>query len=285
MIAVSSRSRSFHALAGYLTRLRPAEERERVAWTDTRNLPIHDPTMAAHFMAATADLSKRCQKPVYHLILSWDRSDGPDPSAMSDVADSVLSKIGLADHEALFVAHKDRDHPHLHVMVNRVSAETGKAWDRSFDYREIREVLRDKEREHDFKPVTHARDRSRTPSRADIAIGDRTGKNQGRRMGKAAADKLREKLSPLFEKAINWSDLDERLALKRYQLVTAGAGVRIARDGRYAKLSDLLPKGLSAKKLHHQLGDLKRYQKEKLRKQRRLDRKRDMDRDRDFERE
>ena len=59
MIAVSSRSRSFHALAGYLTRVAPVAERERVAWTDTRNLPVRDPNVAAHFMAATV------QPPLY----------------------------------------------------------------------------------------------------------------------------------------------------------------------------------------------------------------------------
>lgn len=285
MIAVSSRSRSFHALAGYLTRMMPTVERERVAWTDTRNLPIDDPTMAAHFMAATADLSKRCQKPVYHLILSWDRSDEPEPAAMSEVADSVLSKIGLAHHEALYVAHQDKEHPHLHIMVNRISAETGKAWDKSFDYREIRGVLREKERDYGFKPVVRHRDRSHAPTRADIAIADRSGKDPGRRMSKPDAQKLREKLSPLFVKSLSWEDLDHRLALRRYDLVTAGAGVRIVRDGRYAKLSDLLPKGLNSKKLHNRLGNLKRYKDEKLKRQERFNRKRTRDRDREFERD
>lgn len=270
MIAVSSRGRSFHALAGYLTRTQGPASADRVAWTQTRNLPVSDPTMAAHFMAATADLSKRCQKPVYHLIISWDHDDHPDIDAMSDVADTVVDKIGLKDHEALYVAHQDKEHPHLHVMINRVSRETGKAWDKSFDFRAIRGVLRDKEHEHGFKPVSRAKDRSRAPSRADIAIAQREGKDPGRRMSRTSAQKLKEKLSPLFEKALSWADLDERLALRRYELTIAGAGVRIMRDGRYAKLSDLLPVGLTSKKLHRRLGDLKKYKKAKQRKLGRL---------------
>ncbi len=61
--------------------------------------------------------------------------------------------------------------------------------------------------------------------------------------------------------------------------------MRIVRDGRYAKLSDLLPKGLNSKKLHNRLGNLKRYKDEKLKRQERFNRKRTRDRDREFERE
>ena len=254
MIAVSSRSESFHRLAGYLTRGSDRRSPERVAWTATRNLPVDDPDEAAHFMAATADLSKRCKKPVYHLILSWHEREQPAPEAMADVADSVLSRVGLDGHEAVFVAHQDKDHPHLHVMVNRVSAETCKAWDMSHDYRAIQTVLREKEVQFGFRRPRQRADDSKAPTRAEHHIALFEQREPGRRMSKKRCKELRETLAKTFERAVSWEDLQSRLAIKRFELRVCGGGMRVVRDGAYAKLSDLLPHKLTTKTLLARLG-------------------------------
>ena len=38
-----------------------------------------------------------------------------------------LEKMGLADRQAVMIAHRDTEHPHVHVVVNRVSVEDGRA--------------------------------------------------------------------------------------------------------------------------------------------------------------
>ena len=65
---------------------------------------------------------------------------------MERVADRVLARLGLEGHQVLIVAHRDREHPHLHVLVNRVHPETGKAWDRWQDLPRMQRVLREEER-------------------------------------------------------------------------------------------------------------------------------------------
>ena len=153
MIAVSSKGQSFRSLARYLLVGRDGEDAERVAWTSARNLPTDDPMLAARFMAATAALSDRVQKPVYHLVLSFDPTDQIDRPRMEQIVDRVLHRLGLSDHEAVLVAHRDRAHAHVHVMVNRVHPERGTAWDLSHDYRRIQEVLRQVEREFGLREV------------------------------------------------------------------------------------------------------------------------------------
>lgn len=145
MIAVSSSGKSFGALASYLANGRTGEERDRIAWATSRNLPTDDPELAATFMQATASRSDRVEKPVYHLALSFDPGDRVDRAAMERVADRVLERLGLKDHQAMIVAHGDRDHPHVHVFVNRVHPETGLAWERWKDQPVIQEVLRGEE--------------------------------------------------------------------------------------------------------------------------------------------
>lgn len=146
MIAVSSKGRSFRALATYLAAGKTGQERERVAWSTARNLPTNDPELAGTIMRATAERSTRVEQPVYHLVLSFDPDDGVDRATMERVADRVLTRIQLHEHQAVIVAHRDREHAHIHILVNRVHPETGLAWEYSFDYRAIQEVLREEER-------------------------------------------------------------------------------------------------------------------------------------------
>jgi hypothetical protein len=146
MISMASSSRSFAALARYLEGSRSGEELDRVDWRAARNLPTDDPEVAARIMRATAAQNPRVEKPVYHLSLSFDSADRVDRAAMERVADRAIEALGLREHQVLIVAHRDRDHPHLHLLINRVHPETGVAWDRWQDRRAIQQVLRDEER-------------------------------------------------------------------------------------------------------------------------------------------
>lgn len=147
MIGVSSSSKSFAALSQYLVEGKGEEpDDERVVWSSSRNLPTDDPEQAANLMRATAALNVRVKDPVYHLTLSFDPSDSVTRVQMERVADRVLDALGLREHQVLIVAHGDRDHPHMHILVNRVHPETGKVWSRWQDYKVVQEVLRQEER-------------------------------------------------------------------------------------------------------------------------------------------
>ncbi len=153
MIATTSYGRRFAALARYLVYGRSGEETERVAWTAGRNLGTDDPEVAAAMMQATANANEQVEGPVYHLTINFDPADPVTPERMQAVADRVLADLGLADHQALMVAHRDRAHPHVHVMVNRVHPESGRAWDRWQDQPKIQRALRMLERELGLREV------------------------------------------------------------------------------------------------------------------------------------
>ena len=146
MIAVSSSSRSFAALGKYLVAGRNKVEEGRVAWASARNLPTDDPELAAKIMRATASQNVRVSQPVYHLALSFDPRDTVSREDMERVADRVLGELKLGEHQAIIVAHADRDHPHMHVLVNRVHPQNARVWDRWQDYPAIQRALREEER-------------------------------------------------------------------------------------------------------------------------------------------
>ena len=112
--------KGFLGLARYLEHGEAGEHRDRVLWVESRNLPTEDPETAARLMAAHARLSVRTQRPVYHFVIAFDPGDPVDRESMRRVADAVLRKLGLEEHQALIVAHNDTEHPHMHLVVNRV---------------------------------------------------------------------------------------------------------------------------------------------------------------------
>lgn len=217
MIAVSSKGRSFRALATYLASGRTGQERERVAWSTARNLPTNDPELAGKIMRATAERSTRVEQPVYHLVLSFDPNDAPARATMERVADRVLARIELHEHQAVIVAHRDREHAHVHVLVNRVHPESGLAWEYSFDYRAIQEVLREEERalgvrqvpgRYRDRGIAHDTDRG-MDGRMDIetGVGGEAGAAVGRVRGSPPEldghGSLREPGEPVLDRSVS----------------------------------------------------------------------------------
>src|SRR5437867_10309713 len=121
-------------------------------------------------MRATAGKNVRVKEPVYHLALSFDPGDAVDRAAMERVADRVLETLGLQEHQVLIVAHADREHAHMHLMVNRVHPETGKVWSRWQDYPAIQRVLREEEEALGLRRVP-GRFTEGTASQRDITTG------------------------------------------------------------------------------------------------------------------
>ena len=112
----------------------------RVAWSETRNVAAEDPRQAARVMAATASRSEELkelagvkaggralEKPVHHYSLSWAKDEKPNLKEMGQAVTESLEKMGLADRQAVMIAHRDTAQPHVHVVVNRVSVEDGRA--------------------------------------------------------------------------------------------------------------------------------------------------------------
>lgn len=125
--------------------LKPATD-ERVWFTDTRNLLETDPQRALDemwFTAGEQTVLKRangirtsgraCEDPVKTISLSWHKDDQPAPEHMVEAADAFLKHMGWQEHQAVYVAHRDTEHRHIHIILNKVHPETGRTLD---DYRE-----------------------------------------------------------------------------------------------------------------------------------------------------
>lgn len=138
MIIRTVHGRSFKGVGQYVLHDKKANTDERVAFTEVMNLPTANPRVALAHMIDTAThandlkrgagvkIGKKIERPVYHYTLSWEVNETPSQADQIEAARESLKALGIADRQALIVAHTDTDNPHVHVVVNTVCPETGR---------------------------------------------------------------------------------------------------------------------------------------------------------------
>ena len=82
---------------------------------------------AAAEMKGVESLNPRCNDAVFHYELAWPPGERPSRAEWVDSALYTLNQLGFKEHQYVLVAHEDKKHFHIHVMVNRVHPETYKA--------------------------------------------------------------------------------------------------------------------------------------------------------------
>jgi len=121
-------SSSFKRLQEYLTRERDADTGELLLRGDvvmSENLLGFD--TAAMEMQGVASLNNRCKDAVCHYELSWPPGERPTRPQWVDCALHTLKALGYEGHQFLIVAHDDKKHFHIHIMLNKVHLETLRA--------------------------------------------------------------------------------------------------------------------------------------------------------------
>jgi len=114
---------------------------DRVAWSETRNLATDDRELAWKIMAATAldqdrlkegagvkATGRKSNASVYAYSIAWHPEEKGKLSQgeMLAAAEASIRALGAEDRQALIVAHNDEPHPHVHVILNRVSPTDGR---------------------------------------------------------------------------------------------------------------------------------------------------------------
>lgn len=95
------------------------------------------PNDIAHDFNLQASMRPNVQKPVCHTILSFSAYDSErlTDATMVKIANEYLHEMGYGDTQNLIVRHSDRQHPHLHICINRIGNDGKTISDRNEKYR------------------------------------------------------------------------------------------------------------------------------------------------------
>lgn len=82
----------------------------------------------------------KVSKPVGHVVLSFSPRDAArlDNRLLLSIAVEYLDRMGIKDTQLIIVHHRDREHPHLHILFNRVGNDGRTISDRNDRYRSER---------------------------------------------------------------------------------------------------------------------------------------------------
>lgn len=239
----------------------------RVAWAETYNLPTRDLELAACFMGATANGSvSGTRTPVYFFSVSFDVDDPVDAAMMGRVARRTLRDMGLDEHEAVVVAHKDRSHPHLHFIVNRVHPTRFVLWRKWWDYGRMERSLRAQEVELGLRvvPGRHAPVPSLDRTREGHTEGWQPGARwikplPGPKRGdRAFLQDVTERAAPILAQVRSWAALESGLAEQGLALTVKGGGFRIT-DGKHQVKASEVGRAFSRYHLEKRFGGYPDY--------------------------
>jgi hypothetical protein len=219
MIGKITNGASFRGLANYL------EKEQDMEFKEAHNLAGDHKDHYVRMMEDTASMSK-AEKPVYHVSLSYSEADNPSKEMMLEDGHQVLEEMGLGDHQAVFVAHQDTDHKHLHMMINRVNPDTGKAWDNFGDRYKLRGITTEIEKQRGYEKTRLVN----PEKKMELTNGEyHQLKEHGLQKMPLKAKAEFYKLDKVFDDVAGWEELRQELS---------NIGLEVRRKGRGGVLHD-----------------------------------------------
>ena len=133
MIAKIIKGTNFSGVVSYMLSKREGKVKVLQANAVRSSLPND----IAHDFNLQASMRPSVQKPVCHTILSFSAHDSErlTDATMVKIANEYLHEMGYGDTQSLIVRHSDRQHPHLHICINRIGNDGKTISDHNEKYR------------------------------------------------------------------------------------------------------------------------------------------------------
>ena len=133
MIAKIIKGTNFSGVVSYMLSKREGQ----VKVLQTNGVRSSLPNDIAHDFNLQASMRPSVQKPVCHTILSFSTHDSErlTDATMVRIGNEYLHKMGYGDTQSLIVRHSDRQHPHLHICINRIGNDGKTISDHNEKYR------------------------------------------------------------------------------------------------------------------------------------------------------
>lgn len=147
MIGKISKSGSFKKLVNYLNK-------ENSVILGTNMYGHNSRELTAEFMAIH-DLNSSIKQPVLHASLSLLPGESLSDEQFRSACETWMEKMGfdLAQNQYLIVRHKDTEHEHAHIAINRIDMVSGKVVVDSFERYRSQEIIRDLEQNYGLEQV------------------------------------------------------------------------------------------------------------------------------------
>ncbi|HVX27889.1 MAG TPA: relaxase/mobilization nuclease domain-containing protein [Parafilimonas sp.] len=101
-------------------------------------------------------LNMKLAKPVLHLTLSFAKDDKLDRNKLIAISEACAKDLGFENNQFVSIFHKDTEHPHMHIVANRIGFDK-KTLSDSNNYQKTAAFCRKMELKHELKQVLSPR--------------------------------------------------------------------------------------------------------------------------------
>ncbi len=242
MIAKITKGSCFAGAVKYI--LNPDKSAEIL---DSDGVRINKIETIAHSFNLQAELNTRVSKPVGHISLDFSKNDAHrlTNKLMTDIAQSYMQKMGIKDTQYIIARHNDKEHPHLHIVFNRVNNNGVTISDRNDRFRSEK-ICKELTKSHNLyfaeNKLNVKRHRLREPDKTKYEIYDA--------------------IQEILPTCKNWASFEQQLNSKGIAIefkIRSGSdeaqGIRFSKNG-YTFNGSKIDKSLSYNKLNSRLRKL-----------------------------
>lgn len=125
-------------------------------------------------------LRPNLQKFFYHTSINFPPSENISNELMKQIGNDYMMGCGFTQHQFIMFRHLDADHPHLHILVNRIDFD-GKVLSDSNDFQRSEKVLRELEKKYNLTEVLSSREaKERAMTKEELEMMKRTNQPSGK---------------------------------------------------------------------------------------------------------
>nr|AGH89388.1 putative relaxase protein TraI [uncultured bacterium] len=152
---------------------------EKVDSYRVTNCGTDDPAAAAVFIEAIQAANTRSKSDkTYHLVYSFPPGEHPSLEVLHAIEDELCASIGYADHQRVSAVHKDTDHLHVHVAINKVHPTGLQNIEPYYDKKRLMEACERLEIKYNLQRTNHgieekSHDNARDGQRIELNPGQR----------------------------------------------------------------------------------------------------------------
>ena len=101
-------------------------------------------------------LNPKLAKPVLHVTLSFAKDDKLDQNKLTAISEACAKDLGFENNQFVSIFHKDTEHPHMHIVANRIGFDKRTVSD-SNNYQKTAAFCRKMELKYNLKQVLSPR--------------------------------------------------------------------------------------------------------------------------------
>ncbi|TRX72547.1 relaxase/mobilization nuclease domain-containing protein [Carboxylicivirga sp. M1479] len=117
MIAKIVKGKCFRGVVNYVL-----DEKKGTELLSSDGLRLKDTESIIQSFQSQVELNQRITKPVYHISLDFSANDKAKLTneLMVEIGKSYMEKMNIDETQYLIARHYDKEHPHIHLVINRV---------------------------------------------------------------------------------------------------------------------------------------------------------------------